>query len=97
MNLAPEQVEWIVQEVIRRLRAQGATIQLASSAQMLSKTAMESSSEGTMALTDRVVTTHVLAGRLSGVQSIRIGSRTVVTPSAKDMLRDCGVEVIRGK
>ena len=80
MTLSPEQFEAIVREVMRRLAS------------------MQSPDDnvGTnLSVEDRVVTTHTLDGRLNGVRKLTVGAGAVVTPSAKDLLREHNVELVR--
>jgi ethanolamine utilization cobalamin adenosyltransferase len=46
-------------------------------------------------LGERLVTTYTLKGRLADVSQVTVGAKTVVTPAAKDMLNDRGVQLVR--
>lgn len=78
-----ELFERIVREVLRRLVAMGIGVQ------PLHGEASE------LVLAERVVTLATLAGRLAGVGRVVVGARAVVTPSARDQLRDSGIELVR--
>jgi len=81
MTLSPEQLEWIVQEVIRRLRSPDGNPPLAASE---------------LRLTDRVVTLATLKDRLMSVRRVIVPSRTIVTPAARDELKERQIELVRG-
>jgi hypothetical protein len=83
MKLDPEQLEWIVREVLRRLTDGRET---AKHAPMV---------HGDLYLTDALVTTETLRGRLTDVRRIAVQTKAVVTPAAKDLLRDHDVKLIR--
>jgi ethanolamine utilization cobalamin adenosyltransferase len=80
MTYSEEQVEWIVVEVLRRLRV----------AQPEQNTV---AGEKTLRIADRVVTMKVIEGRLSGVDQVVVQKRAVVTPSVKDELRKRKIEL----
>jgi hypothetical protein len=82
MTVTPEQLEWIVQEVIRRLRA-------ADDEQPPPAAASE------LRLSDRVVTLAALKDRLNNVSRVSVPSKAVVTPAVRDELRQRGVELVR--
>jgi hypothetical protein len=81
MNVTPEQLEWIVQEVIRRLRqADGQSPPAAASE---------------LRLSDRVVTLAALKDRLNNVSRVSVPAKAVVTPAVRDRLKQLGVELVR--
>jgi hypothetical protein len=82
MTLSQEQLEWIVAEVVRRLSGKLATPAPPIAAQSVQ-------------ITDRLVTTYTLKGRLADVSQVTIGAKAVVTPAAKDLLNDRGVRLVR--
>ena len=81
MSLTQEQLEWIVSEVVRRLRDQPA--------------AMSSVSSNELTLSERLVTTETLQGRIDGVRKVSVAKRAVVTPSAIDLLKEKQIEFVR--
>ena len=83
MTLSNEQLEWIVQEVVRRLN--GAAKQ---------ETAPPTVQE--LSINDQLITTYTLEGRLNKVTQLTIATRAVITPAAKDLLKDRGVQLVRG-
>ena len=81
MTVTPEQLEWIVQEVIRRLRnSDGANPPAA----------------GELRLSDRVVTLAALKDRLSSVRRVVVPAKAVVTPAVRDELKARQIELVRG-
>jgi hypothetical protein len=87
MNFTPETVELIVQRVLEHLEAPGAG---ACDAGAPSKPATEG-----FRVSAAVVTQALLAESVNGVKTVRIGTKAIVTPSARDYLRQKGIEVIR--
>lgn len=83
-NTNPEFVEYIVAEVLRRLREQG--ISVVSDA---------ASSGRDLVLDDQVVALAKLNGRLSNVERLIVKQRAIVTPAVKDELKEKGVELVR--
>ena len=81
MKLNSDQLEWIVQEVMRRLKAHAAE--------------PAEPHQTKLELHDRVVCTQALEGRLGGTRVVQVHAKAVVTPAAKDLLRDHGVQLIR--
>ena len=85
MELTADQLEWIVREVVRRLRATGVGVVAESG----------SAAAGELTLADRVITARQLDDRLTGIARLRIAKTAVVTPSARDLLSDRGIELLR--
>jgi hypothetical protein len=48
-----------------------------------------------MTVTDRVVALSAIEGRLDGVRRVVVDRRAVVTPAARDALKEKGVELTR--
>lgn len=44
---------------------------------------------------ERVITQDLLIGRVNGSRTVRVGSRAILTPSARDFLRVRGIECVR--
>jgi hypothetical protein len=80
MTLTPEQIEWIVAEVIRRLTATGE--------------AVDSPSKTDFKVAERVVTLRTIEKQLSGVKRVVVQRRAVVTPAVKDELRAKKIELV---
>lgn len=56
----------------------------------------ETARPSTLSLADQVVSVSLLKNRLLGVQVLDIAQSAVLTPAARDYLRECKVEVVRG-
>ena len=81
MTATPEQLEWIVQEVIRRLRqADGVPPPAASE----------------LRLSERVVSLATLKDRLANVRRVVVPPRAIVTPAVHDELNGRKIELVRG-
>lgn len=80
MNLTAADIDRIVAEVVRRLRALAASSTPASS----QKTEANSS----LNLNEKVITLATLKGRLDGISTLIVSERAIVTPAVKDELRD---------
>ncbi len=83
-NFDPELVEYIVAEVIRRLRQQGASIANVPKA-----------GNGELVLDNHVVTLATLDRQLTEVRRVVVNTRAIVTPAVKDELKENGVELVR--
>lgn len=81
MTLTPEQLEWIVQEVIRRLHAADTSALPAA---------------GELRLSDRVVTLAAIKDRLASVRRVVVAAKAVVTPAVRDELKHRQIELVRG-
>ncbi len=92
MNFAPEQVELIVQRVLAHLGTPaGGAPGTTGSAIALQPTAAPRGVQ----ISESVVTQAILAEAVNGLKQIRISPTAILTPSARDFVRDHGVEVIR--
>lgn len=87
MNVTQEQLEWIVSEVVRRLRAMEPCA--------CHKHSDEKQTPNRLGLTEKVITTETLNNRLDGVHQLEVPQRSVVTPAAVDLLKDHKIELIR--
>lgn len=80
MTLTAEEIERIVQEVIRRLTSAGVQV---------------TRFKPTLELEDRLVTLASIEGRLEGIKQLVVLPKAIVTPSVRDELRDKNVELVR--
>jgi hypothetical protein len=93
------QIEGIVRDVLARLQANGRPT--AEIAKQSASTALETDvptgrSRATgLVLDEAVVTLAALEGRLDGVREVAVRAGAVVTPAARDVLRDRGVVLSR--
>jgi hypothetical protein len=83
MTFTEQQIEWIVVEVLRRLGVAGGE-----------NTSGPAAMAGELRLTESVVTMRSIEGRLTGVARVVVPRRAVVTPAAKDELRQRSIELI---
>ena len=51
----------------------------------------------TLHLLDNVVSVQLLKNRLLGIQVLEIAQSAVLTPAARDYIRECNVEIVRGQ
>lgn len=83
MKLSQAQLEWIVQEVVRRLQAANDNRATQIVASRLS-------------LSERLVTTETLRDKLEGIQQVDTIPGAIVTPAVVDMLREKQITLVRG-
>ena len=87
MNLTDQQIEWIISEVIRRLR------QLESNERAaLSSGTPDNAAE--LRLNDKIVTLRSIENRLNGISRLLVAPRTILTPAVKDELKARKIELI---
>jgi hypothetical protein len=92
VRLDPDQLEWIVREVVRRLR-EGSAAKVAPGA--ANSPAPLPSPDAHVTLPQPLITTATLEHKLAGVTQITIGKRAVITPSARDLLKENNVALTR--
>ena len=81
MKLNPEQLEWIVREVIRRLQAADGQAATAATPRL--------------SLSERLVTTETLRGKLEGVSQVNTIAGAIVTPAVVDLLKEKQITLVR--
>ena len=81
--LTQEQLEWIVSEVVRRLRGATSVEPAAATVNNL------------LALGDRLVTLETLRGRLDGITQLEVPAKAIVTPAVVDLLNERQVQLLR--
>jgi hypothetical protein len=86
MTFTEADVERIVVEVIRRLRAMESPVNRRDNATPVGHD---------LVLTERVITMRTIDGRLSGVQRLLVPPKSVVTPAARDELKKHKIELVR--
>jgi hypothetical protein len=89
MTFTEEQVEWIVMEVVRRLRAMGGGVAVGERSSTTADAAHE------LRITERVITLRSVEGRLGNALRVVVQPRAVVTPAVKDELKQRKIELIR--
>jgi hypothetical protein len=82
MSVSQTDIERVVQEVLRRLAAMGCL------------PAKESASGTTLSLDTRLVTMAEVNGNVQGIERVEVPYRAVVTPAARDYLRERGVKLV---
>lgn len=92
MTFSEEQVEWIVVEVIRRLRLLEKNNDGVAVGERSSTTAAASTE---LKLSERLITTKTIEGRLAGVSRLVVRSRAVITPAVKDELKRNKIVLVR--
>jgi hypothetical protein len=92
MTLSPEQLEWIVAEVVRRLTAAG--VARAPTRERWSCEANHGTVSEDLAIADKVVTLRSIEGRLVGVKRLVVQPRVVITPAVKDELKQRNIELV---
>ena len=96
-NLTPAGVDRVVRDVLAEMngRLVGGNRTVAESGDaLLDKPAV---APGVLSVDDRVVTMATLDGRLAGVSHVVMAGSAVVTPAARDELRDRGITLERGR
>lgn len=91
MNVNPSEIERIVREVLSSMAASPLASATADSNQTI---AIAPSSS--VSLRESVIGLEALRGVPSGITAIQVSSKAVVTPAARDWLRDRGVAITRG-
>jgi hypothetical protein len=82
MSVSEADIERVVKEVLRRLAA-------------MSPSSVQSTAvDATLSISARVVTVAELNGKLQGVKQVEVPPRAVVTPAARDYLRERGVQLL---
>jgi hypothetical protein len=88
MSVGENEIERIVREVLARL----APVSPSDASRSVS-TASPVLNPGALSLSNRLVTVSELDGRLEGVRTVIVPPRAVITPAARDLLRQRGVTV----
>jgi hypothetical protein len=91
VTLDAEQLEWVVREVVRRLR--DVAISVSSNGATPRETPPEADAHITLA--DALITTSTLENRLDGVSRVTVAAKAIVTPSVRDLLRERQIELVR--
>ena len=86
-----EQIDRIVGEVLARLGTSAPN----RSSRPAPIPAAAALSSGELVIDDKVVSAATLQNRLSGVQRVMVSARAVITPSARDLLKENNVSLVR--
>ncbi len=84
MSTSEKQVEQIVKEVLARLSGKNEA-----------KTVGSSSPVNELAISETVVTIATLAGKLTDIRRLVVSPRAVITPSARDLLKEKNITLVR--
>ncbi len=85
MTFTAEEIERIVQEVIRRLAVAG----------IRANPNKSDKPDKALTIESRLITLATLEGQLEGINQVIVPPRAVVTPAVKDELRDRKIELTR--
>ncbi len=83
MTLSQEQLDWIVNEVVRRVLA------------TLNTDGTKPATASTLALDERLITLETLRDRLQGVSTLEVKPKAIVTPAVVDLLKERNVTLRR--
>ena len=92
MRLDADQLEWIVREVVRRLRLDPPL----PPGEGRGEGALDSSPQPPAAhitFTQTLITTATLERQLAGIARVSVPPGAVVTPAARDLLKERGIEL----
>ena len=98
MRLDPDQLEWIVREVVRRLQetvSSGSLPSVGRAGEGGQRDQITPHQNADLTLPDRIITLAQIDGQLGGVARLHVAHRTVVTPAARDLLKEQGVALVR--
>jgi hypothetical protein len=93
VNLDPDQLEWIVREVVRRLQED--SVRSAPTREEGPGDGGAAPIDSHVVLTQTLITTATLEHNLQGVARLSVPARAVVTPSARDLLKEHNIELAR--
>ena len=103
MSLPSQEIESIVRMVLDRLRdglltSGEATTATPNAIATTANTTIPAppTSPGTLVIEDSLITLQSLGDRLSGVTTLQIAKRSVVTPAVQDELRQRKIKLVRG-
>lgn len=90
----PQLIERIVREVVSRLKVGNAQNAQNGDSVKTENRADTEKQTGTLTLAEKVVSMETLGGQLNNVSQLRLQPKAVLTPAARDELRDRGIEII---
>jgi hypothetical protein len=92
MNFTPEQIELVVQRVLEHL---GTPADRAPAATGLANAPPPAAVPKGVRISEPVVTQALLAEMVNGSKQVRVSPTTILTPSARDFIRNQGIEILR--
>ena len=98
MNITPEQVDLIVKRVVAQLGASAVAAPPSTAARLDQPS--ESVSRPAVQTADQVIAAQVITGSLlsetvNGSRQVRISPKAILTPSARDFIKQKGIQIIR--
>lgn len=90
-TISQQDVARLVTEVIRRIRAEAGPL---ASAAPPAAPSPAPTAVAVVSLSDRVVSAEILERLPAGTRRVRLPQRPVITPSARDLARDRGIELL---
>ncbi|HEY3966890.1 MAG TPA: RpiB/LacA/LacB family sugar-phosphate isomerase [Planctomycetaceae bacterium] len=94
MTFTPEQVDLIVQRVVQQLGTKGVAIAPAS-AEPRHVTAAEPAAAPGVRIPGQVITQDLLAASATGAALVRIDAKALLTPSARDFIKQHSIQIVR--
>jgi len=94
MNFTPEQVDLIVQRVMAQL-GPGVVAASASPGSVGASSPILAAQVADPVVTDRVITGALLVEKVNGSNQVRIAPEAILTPSARDFVKQRGIRIIR--
>lgn len=92
MAMQQEQIEWIVREVTRRLETASKPGSTSTSPPLANE-----NNKHELRLSVPVISVARLEGKLGGVKQVVVSQSAVITPAAKDLLREKKIALVRGE
>ena len=96
MAFDPSTIDHIVANVLKQLGTRSGAAPAATSSKAADTAAVHSQRSGSIRIEERVITAELLAERVNGVATIDIGSKAILTPSARDFISQRGLRIDRG-
>lgn len=90
MSTDANQIELLVREILARIAQQTKTVSEAST------TTPAEVKSGELELMSNVISVQSLEGKLREITTVRVRQQAVVTPAARDLLRNAKVTLVRG-
>ncbi len=94
MAVAVEEIEKLVREAVARAEnASGAACVDQVVGEVLKRLQAKASSQRELSISSRVVTLAELEGKLEGIKQLVVPAKAVITPAARDMLRQRKIDI----
>jgi hypothetical protein len=98
MRLDDDQLEWIVREVVRRLRNDSPYPPTLppGEAPVARAAANTATPDARLTLTQTLITAATLQHQLDGVTQITVPPKAIITPAARDLLKQLNIQLTSG-